>query len=450
MSEAKSPSGLELFKQRIYEILEKSEEDGTLREIIEKWKEDDKDRKILKEQKKDVKKSDKANPELRKEKRRKTVNAFINWFLVVLICVNIIAVIAASVDGINTQYSTILNCIEYFSIAVFTIEYLLRLWVAPKKGKFIFSPLAIVDILAILPFYLPLIFVKYGFGIDLRILRVFRLFRIFKLVRYNKSFQMISKVLKNEKDKLIATIFIMVILILFAASMMYFIENYFQRSEFFPNIPATLWWAIATLTTVGYGDVYPVTVLGKLLGGLIAVLGIGLVAMPSGIIAMGLIQEVRSSPADPENIYSVFDTLGKYQEKIYPAVINACNKLTESSFKFKIVGNQVSNAGGYGSYFSNTEEKDLFFGINPLVCKEKDGANYVYSLCIRKELISYKSIDKINYPYITDDNWVFIQVDKNIYEGDDPVGELCDVIVEIVKKVYLPNMVKKELPPVRE
>jgi voltage-gated potassium channel len=121
---------------------------------------------------------------------------------------------------------------------------------------------------------------------------LFRLLRVLKLTRYNNSLKLIKKVLHEEREKLYITIFFMIIVILLASSIMYFAENAAQPEEF-SNIPATLWWAVATLTTVGYGDVYPVTVLGKLLGGIISITGIGLIAMPSGIISMGLIKEVK-------------------------------------------------------------------------------------------------------------------------------------------------------------
>jgi voltage-gated potassium channel len=235
---------------------------------------------------------------------------FFNWFLISLISLNIVAVIVTSIKDIHNKDYQIFYYIEVISIVIFTIEYLLRIWTAfcntsPNSKKtsigYIFSFYGIVDLLAILPFYLSL----FTFiGIDLRILRGFRLLRVLKLGRYNDSLQKITKVFKREKDKLITTFFVMIILVLLASSMMYFFETEVQPEKF-PSIPATLWWAVATLTTVGYGDIYPITVLGKILGGIISILGIGLVAMPSGIIAMGLIQEIRSSPADPENIHSV-------------------------------------------------------------------------------------------------------------------------------------------------
>jgi voltage-gated potassium channel len=146
--------------------------------------------------------------------------------------------------------------------------------------------MGILDLCAILPFYLPFVI------IDLRVLRIFRLFRllrVFKLTRYNKSFNLIGRVFKREKDKLLMTFFIVGIMLLLAASVMYAVENAIQPDAF-PNILATLWWAVVTLTTVGYGDVYPVTVLGKLLSGIISILGIILIALPSGIISSGFIK----------------------------------------------------------------------------------------------------------------------------------------------------------------
>jgi len=223
-----------------------------------------------------------------------------DYFIIFLICLNLFAIIIGSIDSLQNIYSKQLAFFECFSIIIFTVEYFLRIWTAPFKFenskvpylRYIFSFMAIIDLLAILPFYLPFIT-----NIDLRYLRIFRLFRLFrvlKLNRYNNSLDLVGRVLKNEKDKLLMTIFIMVILLLFASSSMYYIESSVQPDKF-TDILSTLWWAVATLTTIGYGDVYPVTPLGKLLGGVISILGIGLIALPSGIISSGLIQEVSKS-----------------------------------------------------------------------------------------------------------------------------------------------------------
>ena len=240
---------------------------------------------------------------IEKPKDDDRASAVFDWFLMILICLNVAAVISGSIDELQARYNRFYTYFDYFSIAIFTIEYLLRLWTAPYKFPspqkphvfpylcYIFSFMGLIDLCAILPFYLPFIV-----NIDLRILRVvrlFRLLRVLKLTRYNNSLRLIIKVLKEERDKLYITIFFMIVMILLAASIMYFAENTAQPDKF-PNIPATLWWAVATLTTVGYGDVYPVTVLGKLLGSLISIMGIGLIAMPSGIISMGLIKEAEN------------------------------------------------------------------------------------------------------------------------------------------------------------
>jgi voltage-gated potassium channel len=225
-----------------------------------------------------------------------------DWFLIILICLNVAEVISSSIDEINVKYNKIFICFNYFSIMIFTLDYLLRLLTAPYKFpspqkpiffpylRYIFSFMGIIDLCAILPFYLPFII-----NIDLRVLRILRLFkliRILKLIRYNASLKLISRVLYKQKEKLYRTIFFMRVMILLASSVMYFVENAAQPDKF-PNIPATLWWAVATLTTVGYGDVYPVTALGKILGSIISITGIGLIAMPSGIISMGRIKEAK-------------------------------------------------------------------------------------------------------------------------------------------------------------
>ena len=236
---------------------------------------------------------------IEKSKKGDKASAFFDWLIIILICLNIAAVIIESFDTIHIQYSTYFQFFEYFSVIIFTIEYLLRIWTAPYKYpslnkswisylRFIISFMGIVDLCAILPFYLPFII-----NVNLRYLRIFRLFRllrVLKINRYNDSLTVIGRVLKKEKEKLVVSLFILFILILLASSLMYQIENSVQPEQF-PNIPSTLWWAVSTLSTVGYGDVYPITPIGKVLGGIISILGIGLIALPSGIISSGLIND---------------------------------------------------------------------------------------------------------------------------------------------------------------
>ncbi len=147
--------------------------------------------------------------------------------------------------------------------------------------------MALIDLFSILPFYLPFIFV-----IDLRVLRALRIFRLFRLLkfnRYTKSMQNVFIVMKMKSIELLSSVFIVIILMLISSALMYSIECNSQP-EAFQNAFSGLWWAIATFTTVGYGDIYPVTVAGKILGGIVSLLGIGLVAVPTGIISSGFME----------------------------------------------------------------------------------------------------------------------------------------------------------------
>ena len=175
--------------------------------------------------------------------------------------------------------------------------------------------MAIIDLMAILPFYLPLLLpVDLRF---LRILRLTRLLRLLKVQRYSKSLQLIGIVLKKKKEELIVTVFVTFILMVFASTLMYYLESDVQPDQF-PNIISAFWWAIATLTTIGYGDVYPVTGWGRLLSGIIALLGIGLVALPTGILSSGFIEELsrqKSKDIEKSEQYKYCPYCGKRIDK---------------------------------------------------------------------------------------------------------------------------------------
>jgi voltage-gated potassium channel len=189
---------------------------------------------------------------------------------------------------------------EVLSVIVFTVEYLLRLWVAPLAPRFqgavwgrvryALTPLALVDLWAVLPFYLPMLI-----PLDLRFiraLRVLRLIRVMKIGRYSESIQTLGAVLREQKEQLLAALLILLVLIVISSSLIYFVERDAQP-EAFSSIPAAMWWSVATLTTVGYGDIYPVTPVGKVLASVIAVLGIGLFALPAGILGSGFVEKYR-------------------------------------------------------------------------------------------------------------------------------------------------------------
>jgi len=228
------------------------------------------------------------------------IDKIVAVILLILILVNALAVVLESVDDLNQKYGTLFHALEMVSVAIFTIEYLLRLWVAPLNPKYAgrfgrlryaLSLMAIIDLLAILPTFLPLIFtVDIRF---IRILRIFRLFRLFKMSRYVQSLDSLDDVVRSKREELVVTVVLISMMLLLSSSLMYLFETEAQPDKF-PDIPSTLWWGVVTLTTVGYGDVFPITPAGKVFGGFIAFLGIGMFALPTGILASGFAEEIKN------------------------------------------------------------------------------------------------------------------------------------------------------------
>jgi voltage-gated potassium channel len=151
------------------------------------------------------------------------------------------------------------------------------------------TPLALVDLLAVLPFYLPLIHADMRF---LRGLRLLRLVRVFKLGRYSNGLAIYVRIVREKSHELVTSLVLLLLLLLMASSLMYFFEHTAQPTAF-SSIPAAMWWGIITLTTIGYGDIYPVTVAGKIFGAIIAVTGVGFVALPSAILVGGMMEQME-------------------------------------------------------------------------------------------------------------------------------------------------------------
>ncbi len=222
-----------------------------------------------------------------------------DWSIIGLIALSILSIILESFDSLNTKYHTIFHIFEIISVTVFTVEYLLRVWTADllypeskhPRLKFCFSFMAIIDLLAILPFFLPFISIDLRFLRMMRLFRLFRLLRVLKLGRYFDAFQIILKVLRTSGPQLVMSVAICFFVMLFSAIIMYTVENP-EQPEAFPNVISSLWWAICTLTTVGYGDVYPITAVGKFFASVISLVGIGIIAIPTGIIAAGFSQAI--------------------------------------------------------------------------------------------------------------------------------------------------------------
>ncbi len=224
--------------------------------------------------------------------------------LIVLISLSVVAVVLESMPAFEARYSAQLYWFEVFTVSVFTIEYLLRVWscverheLPPRSAfvsrlRFMVSFHAIIDLLAILPFYL-LTFGLFG-GLDMRFLRAFRLLRVLKLTRYSSALNMLIITINENLKALLAASLILVTVMLLAASGMYYFERHSQPDAF-GSIPAAMWWAFSTLTTVGYGDVTPITSGGKIFGAMITVIGIGMVALPTSILATGYAYQLKLS-----------------------------------------------------------------------------------------------------------------------------------------------------------
>ncbi len=219
--------------------------------------------------------------------------------LITLISLNVVSVIFESVQGIYDAAPMFFNGFELFSVVIFTIEYVMRIWSAPDhveikfrhpfwgRLRFMLTPMQLLDLIVILPFYL-VFFVQ----VDLRMLRVLRLLRVFRLTRYSSSMGLLLQVLKKEGRNIGAALFVLLLLIIMAASLTYLAEQNAQP-EAFGSIPDALWWAVITMTTVGYGDVVPITVMGRILGAVIGIISVGMVALPAGLLASGFSQALQ-------------------------------------------------------------------------------------------------------------------------------------------------------------
>ena len=230
-----------------------------------------------------------------------------------LIILSVVSIVLESYESIAARYIVVFRVFEDITVFVFTVEYLLRIWTAdllyPEAKhpyfKYIRSFMAIVDLAAILPFFLPFVSVDLRFLRMIRLLRLFRLLRVLKFGRYFEALNVVIKVIKRSAAQLIISIILCAFVMLFSAIIMYSVENPVQPEQF-PNVISSLWWAICTLTTVGYGDVYPITHLGRFFAAVISLVGIGIIAIPTGIIAAGfssVINERAESRTEDEKSY---------------------------------------------------------------------------------------------------------------------------------------------------
>ena len=223
----------------------------------------------------------------------------VDTFLITLIVLNVAAVILESVPRIEARFGWWFLWFERLSVAIFTVEYLARIWSVVERSeearerpfrarlRYMIRPLSLADLLAILPFYLGALV-----NVDLRMLRALRLLRVLKLSRYSTSIRLLVDALEKEARAIAAAVFVLSLLVLVAASLVYLAEQRAQPDAF-GTIPDALWWSVITMTTVGFGDVVPVTPFGKIIGGVIAVIGIGMVALPAGLLAAAFSEQIH-------------------------------------------------------------------------------------------------------------------------------------------------------------
>jgi voltage-gated potassium channel len=236
------------------------------------------------------------HPEINHTRWDKALNAFI----IGLIVLNVAAVMLETVPSIYTPHQQLFYYFDTVSIIIFSLEFLLRLWTCnldpkyrhPVRGrlKYLGSFAALIDLLAILPFFLHVLFL-----FDLRVLRIFRLLRflrLFRLTAYMNSTRLLINVFKSTRHELMLSLILTLFLIVISSCLIYFCEHPVQP-ERFTSIPGTMWWSVITLTTVGYGDMYPITNLGRILTSIILLAGVALLALPAGIITAGFLDEIR-------------------------------------------------------------------------------------------------------------------------------------------------------------
>ena len=229
------------------------------------------------------------------------VGETVNLAILVLIGVNVFVGIFETISALERQYSAFFYWFEFVSVVIFTVEYVLRIWscnaVEKYKGfikgriKLALTPMALVDFVAIAPFYLALLLT----AVDLRFVRVLRLFRLFRLFRAGKladSFGTLVMVVRSKKEELGISLLVLMLILVLSSSMMFLVEHN-EPDTLFTSVPATMWWGMMTITTIGYGDMYPVTTLGRILGSIVGFMGICVFALPVGILGSGFNEVVE-------------------------------------------------------------------------------------------------------------------------------------------------------------
>lgn len=215
---------------------------------------------------------------------------FFDVLLLIVIGLSLVFVMLESVPSIHGRAETIIEAAEWIITVLFTLEYILRIYIVRNRQKYIFSFYGIIDLLAVLPVYFSL-FIPTVYGLSVvRAIRLLRVFRILKLTRYIDESQFIAKALAASKRKIGVFLFSVLMLVTVLGSVMYIIES---PESGFTSIPQSIYWAIVTLTTVGYGDIAPLTVAGKFISSLVMIIGYSIIAVPTGIVSSEIAQAAK-------------------------------------------------------------------------------------------------------------------------------------------------------------
>ena len=252
-------------------------------------------------------------------------------FDIVLLAAIIISVIGVMLDSdkkIHEKYGSLLLAIEWGFTIFFTVEYILRIYCCENKKKYILSTMGIIDLLSIIPTYLTVFYAPIGSLIDIRIMRLIRIFRIFQLSSYLRSGHKMQIALRSSRPKIIVFILYISLIVIILGTIMYVIEG---QENGFENIPKSIYWAVVTLTTVGYGDVVPITTLGKTISVFIMLLGYAIIAVPTGIVSA----ELAKNRKDQKQLKNQDEILEKEQEII--------SKETEILNKLELLEKKIEN-----------------------------------------------------------------------------------------------------------
>ena len=215
--------------------------------------------------------------------------------LLIAVVISVIAVMLDSDKEIHKEYGKLLLIAEWFFTVLFTIEYILRIYCTTDKKKYTFSFMGIIDLLSIIPTYLMIFYAPIGYLIDIRVLRLLRIFRIFQLSPYLRSGHTMQIALRSSRPKIIVFILSVSLVVIILGTLMYIIEG---QQNGFDNIPKSIYWSVVTLTTVGYGDVVPITALGKTVAVFIMLLGYAIIAVPTGIVSSELTKHNKEKKQD--------------------------------------------------------------------------------------------------------------------------------------------------------